>query len=103
MVRGPFLRLWIAHTISVSGDFIAAFAVQVAVVFRMHGTAADASGVLLVSLVPAIVLGPIAGVFADRWNPLRTMIASDVGRGALILLLPFVMHTSQLYAICFLV
>jgi dTMP kinase len=86
VARGPFLRLWIAQTVSLFGDFIAAFAVQVAVVFRMHGSARDATGVLLASLAPAIVLGPVAGVFADRWDPRRTMIVSDVARGVLILL-----------------
>jgi len=62
------VRLWIAQTVSLFGDFVAAFAVQVAVVFRMHGSARDATGVLLASLAPAIVLRPIAGVFADRWG-----------------------------------
>jgi len=95
------VRLWIAQTVSLFGDFVAAFAVQVAVVFRMHGSARDATGVLLASLAPAIVLGPIAGVFADRWDPRRTMIASDVARGVLILLLAFVTNLPQLYALCF--
>ena len=103
VARGPFLRLWIAQTVSLFGDFIAAFAVQVAVVFRMHGSARDATGVLLASLAPAIVLGPVAGVFADRWDPRRTMIVSDVARGILILLLAFVTNLPQLYALCFLV
>jgi MFS family permease len=101
VARGPFLRLWIAQTVSLFGDFVAAFAVQVAVVFRMHGSARDATGVLLASLAPAIVLGPVAGVFADRWDPRRTMIASDVARGVLILLLAFVTNLPQLYALCF--
>ena len=103
VARGPFLRLWIAQTVSLFGDFVAAFAVQVAVVFRMHGSARDVTGVLLASLAPAIVLGPVAGVFADRWDPRRTMIVSDVARGLLILLLAFVTHLPQLYALCFLV
>jgi DHA3 family macrolide efflux protein-like MFS transporter len=103
VARGPFLRLWIAQTVSLFGDFIAAFAVQVAVVFRMHGSAQDATGVLLASLAPSIVLGPVAGVFADRWDPRRTMIVSDVARGVLILLLAFVTTLPQLYALCFLV
>jgi MFS family permease len=103
VARGPFLRLWIAQTVSLFGDFIAAFAVQVAVVFRMHGSARDATGVLLASLAPAIVLGPVAGVFADRWDPRRTMIVSDVARGVLILLLAFVTNLPQLYLLCFLV
>jgi len=101
VARGPFLRLWIAQTVSLFGDFVAAFAVQVAVVFRMHGSARDATGVLLASLVPAIVLGPVAGVFADRWDPRRTMIVSDVARGVLIVPLAFVTHLPQLYALCF--
>lgn len=101
VARGPFLRLWIAQTVSLFGDFVAAFAVQVAVVFRMHGSAREATGVLLASLAPAIVLGPVAGVFADRWDPRRTMIASDVARGVLILLLAVVTNLPQLYALCF--
>jgi len=101
LVRGPFLRLWIAQTASLFGDFVAAFAVQVAVVFRMHGSAKDATGVLLASLAPSIVLGPVAGVFADRWDPRRTMIVSDVARGVLVLLLTLVTNLPQLYALCF--
>jgi DHA3 family macrolide efflux protein-like MFS transporter len=103
VARGPFLRLWIGQAVSLFGDFVAAFAVQVAVVFRMHGSARDATGVLLASLVPAVVLAPVAGVFADRWDPRRTMIVSDVARGLLILLLAFVTDLPQLYTLCFLV
>jgi MFS family permease len=69
------------------GDFLALFAVQVAIVFRMHGSARDVAGVFIALLAPAVVLGPLAGTFADRWDPRRTMIASDVARGLLILLL----------------
>ena len=103
LARGAFLRLWIAQAVSLLGDFVAAFAIQVAVVFRMHGSARDATGVLLASLAPAIVLGPVAGVFADRWDPRRTMIVSDLARGILILLLAVVTNLPQLYALCFLV
>ena len=101
LVRGPFLRLWIAQAVSLFGDFVAAFAVQVAVVFRMHGSAKEATGVLLASLAPSIILGPVAGVFADRWDPRRTMIVSDLARGVLILLLALVTNLPQLYALCF--
>jgi len=66
------------------------FAVQSAIVFRMHGSAREVSAVLLVSLIPAVVLGPFAGALADRWNPRRTMIASDGLRAALVLLLAMV-------------
>jgi len=68
------------------------FAVQATIVFRMHGSAREVSAVLLVSLLPAIAIGPLAGVFADRWNPRRTMVASDGLRAVLVLLLATSMH-----------
>ena len=90
-----------AQTVSVLGDFLALFAVQVAVVFRMHGSAREMAGVFIASLVPSVVLGPVAGGFADRWDPRRTMIASDLGRGVLILLLARATEVPQIYAISF--
>ena len=100
-----FRRLWLAQSISVFGDYLAMFAVQAALVFRMHGSAREVSGVLLASLIPAIALGPMAGVFADRWHPRRTMVASDGIRAALVLLLAGASRFSHGFAfvcsICF--
>lgn len=97
----PFRRLWLAQTVSVLGDFLALFAVQVAIVFRMHGSARDVVGVFIALLAPTVVLGPLAGMFADRWDPRHTMIASDVARGVLILLLMRAATAPQICAITF--
>jgi len=97
----PFRRLWLAQTVSVLGDFLALFAVQVAIVFRMHGSARDVAGVFIALLAPTVAMGPLAGVFADRWDPRRTMIASDVARGVLILLLTQAWTVPQICAITF--
>lgn len=96
-----FRRLWLAHTISLLGDFVALFAVQVAIVFRMHGSASDMASVFIASLAPSVVLGPLAGMFADRWNPQRIMIASDLARGLLVLLLAWAVTVPQICAISF--
>ena len=96
-----FHRLLAAQTVSLLGDLIAAFAVQAAVVFRMHGSARDAAGVFLMALIPTAVLGPVAGVLADRWDPRRTMIVSDLARAVLVALLAFATSIPQLYAISF--
>jgi MFS transporter, DHA3 family, macrolide efflux protein len=100
-----FRRLWIAQSISVFGDYLAMFAVQAAIVFRMHGSAREVSGVLLASLIPAMALGPVAGVFADRWHPRRVMVTSDGLRAALVLLLACASRVSHgfayICAICF--
>jgi MFS family permease len=91
----------LAQTVSVWGDYLALFAVQVAIVFRMHGSAPDVAGVFIALLAPSVVLGPLAGMFADRWDPRRTMIASDLARGLLILLLAQAATIPQICAITF--
>lgn len=50
------------------------------------------SGVLLVRLVPALLFGPFAGAFADRFDRRTTMIVSDIVRGGLFVAIPL-MHT----------
>jgi MFS family permease len=90
-----------AQSVSVCGDLLAAFAVQSALVFRLHATAREASGVFLVALLPTVVLGPLAGVLADRWDPRRIMISSDIARACLILLLAFTSNLREIYAISF--
>jgi MFS family permease len=85
--------------VSIFGDFVALFAVQVAITFRMHGTPEDVTGVMVAYLIPFALIGPIAGVFVDRWNPRITMIVSDVTRGGLIILLAFTSHLWQIYTI----
>jgi MFS family permease len=96
-----FRRLWLGQLVSILGDFVALFAVQVAITFRMHGTAEDVTGVMVAYLVPFALIGPIAGVFVDRWNPRVTMIVSDVTRGVLIIFLAYTTHLWQIYAIFF--
>src|SRR5581483_4604135 len=48
---------------------------------------AAVSGVMLAIALPALILGPVAGVFVDRWDKRRTMIRMDMLRALLILLL----------------
>ena len=101
LAEKQFRRLWLGQLVSIFGDFVALFAVQVAITFRMHGTAEDVTGVMVAYLGPLALIGPIAGVFVDRWNPRRTMIASDLTRGGLIILLAFTSHLWQIYGILF--
>ncbi len=46
-------------------------------------------------------MAPLAGVFADRWNPRRTMVASDGLRALLVVLLFAAHRLSWICAICF--
>jgi MFS family permease len=86
----PVRRLWIAQIVSVIGDFLAVFAIIALVTFKLHGTATQVALVLVAFMAPFAIVSPLAGVFVDRWNVKRTMIASDLIRGVLVLALVFV-------------
>ena len=96
-----FFRIWMGQLVSILGDFVALFAVQVAVVFRLHATARETTGVMVAFLAPPVLIGPVAGVFVDRWNPRRIMIASDFLRGVLVLFLGFATNLAEIYGVCF--
>jgi DHA3 family macrolide efflux protein-like MFS transporter len=80
-------RVWYAQLVSLFGDFLALFAVLSVVTYRMHGTATQVTGVSIAYMLPLAVLGPLSGVFVDRWPIKPTLVSSDVIRAALVLLL----------------
>ncbi len=45
------------------------------------------SGVLVAAALPILLVGPLAGVFVDRWDKRRTMLAMDALRAVLVVLL----------------
>ena len=94
-----FRTLWLAQFVSVFGDFLAVFGVISLITFRWHGTAAQVTYVLISYMLPLAIVSPIAGVFVDRWRVKRVMVSSDLIRGALVLLLPWVTNVVQLYVI----
>src|SRR5712692_8466908 len=97
----PVRRLWIAHLVSIFGDFLAIFAVFSMVSFTWHGTPTQVTWILISYLLPLGIIGPVALVFVDRWNVRRTMIASDLIRVVLPLLLILVRNPLQIYVIFF--
>ena len=84
---------------SLFGDFLALFAVIAVVSFRMHGTAAQLTGLQIAYMLPIVFVGPVAGVFVDRWPLKPTLIASDLLRAGLALLLIPATSIWQVYAV----
>jgi MFS family permease len=95
----PFRTLWLAQFVSVFGDFLALFGVISLITFRWHGTAVQVTTVTIAYILPLAIISPIAGVFVDHWNVKRLMIASDLIRAFLILMLVFVHDVTQIAAI----
>src|SRR5438045_1256760 len=92
-------RVWYAQVISLFGDFLALFAVIAVVSFRMHATPNQVTGVQIAYMLPIVFVGPIAGVFVDRWPLKPTLISSDLIRAVLALLLIPATSLWQVYAV----
>lgn len=97
----PFRILWIGQFVSIFGDFLALFGVISLITFRWHGTAVQVTLVTIAYMLPLAVISPVAGVFVDHWNVKRLMVASDLSRALLIVLLLFVHDVTQICAIFF--
>lgn len=94
-------RLWTAQLVSVFGDILAVFAIYSVVTFQLHGTPMQVALVVISFLAPLAIVSPVAGVFIDRWNVKTTMIASDLVRALLVIVLIFVRDINLMYATLF--
>lgn len=72
-----FSLVWFGGLISMAGDWMLAIALPV-YVYTLTRSALQTSLMLMAAFIPRLLLGSVAGVFADRWNRKRTMIAMNV-------------------------
>ncbi|HEV2371799.1 MAG TPA: dTMP kinase [Streptosporangiaceae bacterium] len=108
----PFRRLWVATSLSSLGDWLSLVALSYLAtqLLPKHSTGSTVavSGVWLSSLLPSLLLGPLAGALADRLDRRLNMITFDVVRGALYLSIPldltfnFFNRLTLIYAVQFL-
>jgi DHA3 family macrolide efflux protein-like MFS transporter len=94
-LNGSFSALWAGQLISLLGDRIH----QVALLFlvlRITDSPAAVAAVLVVTTLPNLFLGPIAGAFVDRWDAREVMIVSDLLRAALVMAIPIAAATNLL-------
>src|SRR5690349_21729234 len=96
-----FRKLWVAQFVSIFGDFLALFGVISLITFRWHGNVMHVTYVSIAYMAPLALIGPVAGVFVDRWNVKRVMIASDAIRGGLALTLVWTSNVWQVAAVLF--
>ncbi|MCW2666794.1 MAG: tmk [Frankiales bacterium] len=86
-----FRRLYTALALSSFGDWLGFLATTALAAQLVEGFSAQAyatGGVLVFRLLPAVLLGPLAGAFADRFDRRRTMVVCDCIRFALFVSIP---------------
>ncbi len=84
-----FRCLWLGQLVSVVGDKVDQIALGF-LVYQKTGSGLQMGITLAISMLPAAVLGMVAGTYVDRFDKRRTMLAADVLRAALVLCVPFV-------------
>ncbi len=55
---------------------------------RAPGSSVEIAKILSFTIIPVFLIGPIAGVYVDRWDRRRTLYISDLLRGLLVLAIP---------------
>jgi MFS family permease len=84
-----FFRFWFAQLISQFGDRVYQMALVGLIAIRNPGSSLEMAKLLSFSIIPVFIVGPIAGVYIDRWDRRRTLFICDFIRGLLVLFAAF--------------
>jgi MFS family permease len=82
-----FVYLWIGQLVSTIGDALTSLAAGI-IVFQKTGSILNVGIMLMVSAIPTLFFGLIAGVFVDRLDRKTIMIVSVVIRAAIVAAIP---------------
>src|SRR5436853_6382975 len=100
LLRGNrnFRRLWVGRLISQPGDWFNSVALFT-LLLNLTGSGEAVGLVLIIKLLPQFLVGPLAGVVADRFNRKAIMIWADVLRGLLVFGFLFVERREQVWMV----
>ncbi|GHE40208.1 hypothetical protein GCM10017673_48240 [Streptosporangium violaceochromogenes] len=95
LANAPFRKLWTAMSVCSLGDWLNIIALTALAGNLTAGAGYKAQslaigGVFVAKMLPAVLLGPLAGAFADRFDRRLTMVCADLARFALVLSIPLV-------------
>ncbi|PLS68790.1 MAG: arabinose efflux permease [Cyanobacteria bacterium M5B4] len=87
-----FLALWLSQVFSQIADKIYLVLVISIISQKLFSPEVEISpfvtGLMVAFTVPAILFGSVAGVFVDRWSKKVVLMASNLLRGGLVLVIP---------------
>jgi MFS family permease len=81
-------RFWAASTVSSFGTPVTAFALQILALETLHASTTQLGLLNAARWAPYVVLGLVAGVLVDRYRRKPVLVATDLGRAALLCVLP---------------
>lgn len=87
LAKKPFRRLWYAQFVSGVGDWLVIGFLMPLVKTLSGGSSFAVAGILIAKIIPALIFSPVIGVLVDRFDRRRVMIAADLTRAVLALVL----------------
>jgi len=91
-----FTALWLGQLVSFIGDYFNWLAIPITI-NRLTGSVTMVGLSFIINAIPALLLGPIAGVLVDRLDRRKVMIVSDLVRASLVLLLLTIQSVQQIW------
>src|ERR1044071_3385474 len=83
-LRSKFRSLWLAQVISLTGDWFNTIA-SVIIVNRYAASGLAIGSLFIARALPPFLLGPVAGVIADRFDRRKVLILSDLLRAGIVI------------------
>ncbi|MBL7130456.1 MAG: MFS transporter [Candidatus Omnitrophica bacterium] len=101
-----FFLLWSGQIVSQFGDRFTQMALIALVAQRAAGSTFQLAKLISFTILPVFLIGPIAGVYVDRWDRKYTLAICDILRAVIIFSIPFAFLQSKslipIYIIIFL-
>ncbi len=93
-----YFPLWLGQLVSNFGDTLN-YVALVVLVLQLTGSGLAVSLMVVLEIAPVLLLAPVAGVIIDRFPRKAILIASDLARAALVLMLAVTNSVWQIYII----
>ena len=90
-----FSLVWFGQMISIIGSGLTSFALDIWV-YQQTKSVTQFAFASLCTLLPPLLLSPIAGALVDRWNRRWCMIISDCGAGVSVMTIAYLVFSGQL-------
>jgi MFS family permease len=95
-----FLILWLGQIFSQLADKVYLVLMIAIIADRFQQNDQSISGwvsaIMIAFTIPAVLFGSLAGVYVDRWSKKSVLVVSNLWRGILVLILPFLLLLSSI-------
>ncbi len=98
LVRGNanYRNIWFGEIVSLFGDWFNLIA-SAALISRLTGSGVAVGGLFVVRMLAPFLISPLAGVWADRYNRRKLLLATDLSRAVIVLGFLLVRSPSQVW------